>query len=85
MRKTTRRAKMILDLPMVSEEAVKEAIEYFRRKAGVDDSVFDWTTGTIKKKPARGLWDAQDWEWWQREQRIDTAIDNRIRRDRYRK
>jgi len=73
----------ILGLPPVSEQAVKEAIKYFRRKAGVDDSVFDWTTGTITKKPDR-LWDAEDWYWWDVEQKLFNQANDLVRRDRYR-
>jgi len=65
---------MILDLEMPSEEDIRQAIEYFRRKAGIE---------TITKKPGR-LWDAEDWYWWGVEQKLFKQANDLVRRDRYR-
>jgi len=65
---------MILDLEMPTEEDIRQAIEYFRRQAG---------TETTKNKPGR-LWDAEDWYWWDVEQKLFKQANDLVRRDRYR-
>ena len=64
---------MIDDLPVPSIQDLEEAVRYFQRRYGLSP----------KEKKARDdqLWQLQ---WLLEERRIDSAIENRIRRDRYR-
>jgi hypothetical protein len=72
MYETQERGNMILDLEMPTDEAVREAIRYFRQRGGL----------TSKKKPAR-LWDDLDWKMFFVDREIFHASDDRVRRDRY--
>jgi len=64
----------ILGLPPVSEQDVEEAVRYFQRRYGL----------TPQEKKARD--DARaELNWMLEDLRIGAAIDDRIRRGRYRK